>query len=112
MPAGSPGREVIMQMITKPLIGDPVNNIICAIRRGEGANTLIREVQEFETVVRTIGQLLTPAQRGKLNALDAVKALFEQDHAAPAERGYCGTLGGFGTEELEEWERTRHSPIP
>jgi hypothetical protein len=104
-------REVAMQALSKAKTASPVDNIICAIRHGDDPNTLSKEVQELGTIVRAIGQLLTPEQCVRLKAMDTVKTVLEQDNVAPTEHGWCGSLGGFGTEELDEWEWVRRGPI-
>ena len=101
-----------MQSVSKSKNNGLVNDIIYAIRHKERENTLIVEVLEFEKVVRAIGQLLTPEQCARLKDLSTVKTLLHQDNVAPARSVCCGTLGGFGTEELEEWERAKGWLLP
>ncbi|MTJ81139.1 MAG: hypothetical protein F8N37_08985 [Telmatospirillum sp.] len=84
-----------------------ITEIISAIRQGKNDSTRLLEVQEFETVIRAMGELLTSEQRARLKADRAVASLLEQDRTRPTINAFCGTLGGFGTEELEAWERAR-----
>lgn len=66
----------------------------------------------MEVLVLTMGKLLTPAQIEQLANCDEVKGLLTQDNTPSAGNGYCGSSGGFGTEELEQWQRMIHWPTP
>jgi hypothetical protein len=101
-----------MQAGLKIESGDTVDDIINAIRTGESKSTLVKEVRDLETVIRAIGQLLTPEQCVALKTMTSVKSLLDQDNIDPIRNRCCGTLGGFGTEELEEWERARAWLVP
>jgi hypothetical protein len=88
-----------------------VDEVIQSVRYGERSNSLLKEVEAFERIIRAMGQLLTPEQCIELKAMDTVKRVLHQDNELPDERAFCGSIGGFGTEVLEAWEWLGRSPI-
>ncbi|PKU24153.1 hypothetical protein CWS72_12505 [Telmatospirillum siberiense] len=56
--------------------------------------------------------LLTPTQCVRFTNSEEVKSLLAHDNTPPTRGGFRGSLGGFGTEELEEWQRMVHWPTP
>jgi len=75
-------------------------------------NTNFRESYELEKLVKSMWKLLTPAQCVRFTNSQEVKSLMAHDNMPPARGGYQGSMGGFGTEELEEWQRMIHWPTP
>ncbi len=75
-------------------------------------NTSFSEAHELEKLVRSMWKLLTPAQCVRFTESQEVKSLLAQDNTPPRHGGFQGSLGGFGTEELEEWQRMVHWPTP
>jgi len=91
---------------------DDVDVIINKIRQAEETETLAREVRELTSVLRAMGALLTPEQCARLKNMDEIKCILEQDNSPAPLAGCCGSIGGFGTEELEEYQRMLYQPIP
>jgi hypothetical protein len=97
-----------MKTLSKAKNGGMMSKLVCALRHRDNTDTLAKEVHELAEIVQTMGQLFTDEQRAKLRIRDRVETIFDRHDHAAVMQARCGTLGGFGTEEVDEWERTRH----
>ncbi|MDR3436244.1 hypothetical protein [Telmatospirillum sp.] len=93
-------------------IDHTMDDFLQAIHQRSKSNTPASEMLELQKLIRTMWNLLTPEQSLRLANDRQIKALFHKGSQSETSGGYQGTLGGFGTEELEEWQRTAHQPTP
>lgn len=89
-----------------------IDDFVHIIRDKAEIGTGFSEAHELEKLVRGMWKLLTPAQCVCFTNSQEVKSLLAQDNTPPTHGGFQGSLGGFGTEELEEWQRMIHWPTP
>ena len=84
-----------------------LDKITMAICHRNATDNLGRQVDELKFILKLIGTVMTPNQLCFLSRMSEVKKILEQENVGLAEQGCQGSLGGFGTEELQEWERMR-----
>jgi hypothetical protein len=88
-----------------------IERILQAICHEKRASHPAGEVGDLERILRLVGSLLSKDQLRLLANMDQIKAILAQDNGAGAETGCQGSLGGFGTEELLEWERLQSARL-
>jgi hypothetical protein len=89
-----------------------IDDFVHIIHDKAEANTSFCEARELEKLIKSMWNLLTPIQSARFTSSQEVKSLLTQDNAPAVTGGYQGSMGGFGTEELEEWQRMVHWPTP
>ncbi len=89
-----------------------IDDFVHIIHDKAETNTSFCEADGLEKLVRSMWKLLTPAQCVRFSKSQDVQTLLTQDNMPPESDGFRGSLGGFGTEELEEWQRMVHWPTP
>lgn len=99
--------------LPKALTSDhTIESFLEVIHHKSGINTEVRETQDLETIIRTMWDLLTPTQCFRLSNDSHIKAILSQDNQPAPAGSYQGSMGGFGSEELETWQRLVHWPTP
>ena len=89
-----------------------IDDFVHIIHDNAEMNTSFCESYELEKLIKSMWKLLTPAQCVSFTNSQEVKSLLAHDNTPPVCGGYQGSMGGFGTEELEEWQRMIHWPTP
>lgn len=89
-----------------------IDDFVHIIHDKAEADTSVSEAFELEKLVRTMWNLLTPTQCVRFTSSKDVQGLLAHDNTPPIPGGFQGSLGGFGTEELEAWQRMVHWPTP
>jgi hypothetical protein len=109
-------KEMIMHTSTNAEKIHKIDDLLRAIHQQAQSNVEISETDELQKVIRTMWDLLTPCQCVRLTSDEYVQTLFDQDNRSHCQSGPQetpqGTLGGFGTEELEEWQKMVRWPTP
>jgi hypothetical protein len=85
-----------------------IDDIIHILRYNVSSNTNNNGVNSLEELTRCMWKTLSPAQR--LHVIDSLEmnSLIQQPPSPLNHGSYQGSCGGFGSEELEEWQRPSH----
>jgi hypothetical protein len=90
-----------------------IDDYIDSINYKNGGIPSVEDVFSLKLLITTMEKILTPDQYLKLVNTDEVRGLLHQDNSPTRHQGgFQGSLGGFGTEELEGWQRMVHWPTP